>query len=118
MVQKRTPVSVELKARQAVQGASLVGRNFTAAKQVYCRTGRAGLGSAGGHVGIAHGADFALQRHQVGGWLGVENHQVAGNATPRPKSKGLNQGAQETETLLPCGKDQHNRAVARNSESP
>ena len=72
--------------------------------------GRLGAGVC--QVPITQGNNFAVQRHQVRRWLGIHDHQVAGDAAPRPQPQALNQRTQQSQALRDAGRHQNNRMVA------
>ena len=75
----------------------------------------------GGHIGqvaFPQQTNFALQRGQVGRWLGIDQDHVTGHTAPGPESKGLHERAQQAQALRRVGRHNQQRSVPGNAEAP
>ena len=67
---------------------------------------------------VAQGQDIALQRHQVGIGLAVEDHHVDRQAAEGPPGLGPQQRVHQRNALRRVHPHQHDRLVARQAEAP
>ena len=125
VVQQRPAIGVQLQPGQGGQGDQLVGRQLIGGQHMEagaagsrCAAGTVGVGAALAVMAVPQREQLALQRHQVGRRLGVDHHQVAGDAAPGPQPQRLRQRAQQAQAMRRASGHQHDRPVARDAEAP